>query len=187
MIRKSLIPLTIVSFFLVSCNINTSVEGTGGKVVESINDFEKTEIISGGPAKADGSSELLLGIHLKNSDNSSVPSYRPQYEIQGNPGVNAGDCTSSDNNGISACVLTSTVPGSFAFVLTNAKVGLTKTLVFSPVLGHEKLSIVSGGLVNASTAQGSKVQVTLGQPLAGNNRVTPDGHKVKFSMQGVNQ
>src|SRR5689334_22603009 len=60
-----------------------------------LNDFLKTEIISGANGIADGTTEMLIAIHLKNSDGSSVPDYKPTYEIVSGAGVTGSNCSTS--------------------------------------------------------------------------------------------
>jgi hypothetical protein len=172
-------------FFLVSgCGkISGSIRSIS---VHAINDFLKTEIIASNEAVADGSSELLVVIHLKNSDNSSVGDYKPEYEIIAGAGVNAGTCTTSDKNGISACILKATESGVKTLRLTNAKVGLTKDVVFK--LSDRKgkvLGLASGSHQSMTTVAGHKAEMSAGDPVNGINTKTAGGYRVMMSVQGA--
>ena len=149
-------------------------------------DFLKTEIISSGPVPADGTSEMLLAVHLKNSDNSSVPEYRPEYEIVTGSGVSQSNCTTSDQNGISACILKANVPGPKILRLTNAKVGLERTVVFTPIVrSGVRMGIVSASNQNMTSAGGYKAEISLGEKFKNIKSVTNGGYEVRMSVQGI--
>jgi hypothetical protein len=181
------------------CSLNTNIERIGA--TSNINDFLKTEIVVGEPVPADGSSNLLVVIHLKNSDNNPVKEFLPTYTVTANENndsnslsntevsssvmassVLTSPCTTSDNNGISACVLKSTAAGNLIFKLTNAKVGLSKPIAFISVKTQSDLKIVSGSLPNGTTLQGSKVSLTLGEGVESGHHTTSGGYKVKLGV-----
>jgi hypothetical protein len=113
------------AIFLVACD--GKVHLTDAKTL----DFARSEIISNGPAVADGASELLVVVHLMNSDGSSIPLFKPTYEITSGGGVQGSECTTSNNNGVATCVLKSTQAGTKRFLVTNVKkVELAKDLFF---------------------------------------------------------
>jgi hypothetical protein len=150
------------------------------------NDFMKTEIINGANGVADGTTEMLIAIHLKNSDNSSVAAYQPTYSVVSGLGVMVRNCSTSDNNGISACILTSTKAGTKTIRLTNALVGLEKNLIFETKIkaGHI-LGLVSGSRQNLSTSRSYKVEASAGDFAKGIKSDTPRGYDVMFSAQGA--
>jgi len=171
--------------FLTACNVNNQIQGTFNPTTEQ--DFQKTEIIANGPVPANGTSPLLVAVHLKNSNNTSVPDFKPTYSISSGAGVTSSDCTTSDSNGVSACILKAVVSGTKTFTLTNALVGLSKNIVFDAAAGTEKTEILTGATANGTTGSGYKVQMALGHPLKGNYKLHSGGYKVKFSGQGVVQ
>ncbi len=148
-------------------------------------DFQKTEIIVSGLVPADGVTPMVVVLQLKNSDNSSVPNYLPKYAVSAASGVLPSNCTASDANGISACIVKSTTPGIKSFQLTNAKVGLSKDIEFGAPQGFQKLGLVSGAKMKATTPQGSSLQANFGAPLAGAKLKTAGGYTVSFGLQGV--
>lgn len=179
--------IILSTYFLWGCSLNTNIERSS--ILNKSNDFLKTEIVVGEPVPADGSSNLLVVIHLKNSDNNPVKEFLPTYTVtEDNSSLNNSlsnsvvttPCSTSDNNGISACILKSSAAGSLLFVLTNAKVGLSKTVVFTAAKGTSNLNIVSGSVINGSTPEGSKLQMTLGNPFDGVEQTTSGGFKVKL-------
>jgi len=148
-------------------------------------DFLKTEIIVGPPALANGSAALVVAIHLKNSDSTSIPNYKPEYSVAGT-GVIASNCSVSDSNGISVCILKSTRSGTKRLKLTNAKVGLEADVVFNPTAQNGKImGLVSGSLQNKATTAGGKAEISLGDPTSHIHSQTSDGYKVMFSVQGA--
>lgn len=126
--------------FLTSCgNISGQISSSFRAV-----DFEKSEIISNGPAYADGQSELLMVIQLMNSDNSVVKDHKPTYKIISGTGVNASECTTSNANGVSTCVLKATQAGTKRVKVTNIKVNLEKDLLFiNPPIGKSMMTLVA--------------------------------------------
>jgi hypothetical protein len=139
----TIIPLFI---FVAGCGkISNQVTATFNRV----QDFKRSEIITNGPAIADGQSELLVVIHLMNSDGSSVKLFKPTYEIATGTGVSAQDCTTSNDNGISTCVLKATVAGTKKVSVTNIKIDLSADVVFTAPPTNKVLF----GLVTASKTQ----------------------------------
>jgi len=159
--------------------ISGSLTKLGGK-----NDFLKTEFIVGGPQPADGVSQLLVGLQLKNSDNHAVANYQPTYEITSGGGVITSSCTTSDSNGISACVLKAIQPGQKTVSLTNAKVGLKQNVLFENPSGAKAANLISGATFHNTTPLGSKVSVSFGNSTQGVKRTTAAGYIVNFSMHG---
>jgi hypothetical protein len=148
------------------------------------NDFLKTEFIVGGPQPADGVSQLLVGLQLKNSDNRSVPGYKPAYQVVSGSGVITSACTTSDANGISACIIKSVQSGQKTLELTNAKVGLRQNVLFENPHGSKTTNIISGAEFHRSTTLGSKVSASLGNATQGIKRTTTAGYIVNFSLHG---
>lgn len=149
---------------------------------KSVFDFEKTEIVTNGVALADGLDELIVLVRLKNSDNSIVVDFRPTYDITVGTGVIKAACTASDNHGISVCILKSTIAGVKKMRLTNAKLGLESELTFKARTSNV-LGVYAGGASNATTANGSRVQLSIGDTKA-SETVTSGGYKVQLSFQG---
>jgi hypothetical protein len=150
------------------------------------NDFLKTEIISGTHGIADGTTEMLIAIHLKNSDSTSVRDYQPTYSVTSGTGVTAGNCSTSDSNGIAACVLRSNQAGTKTIRLTNARVGLEKSLVFDPSLRSGRvLELAAAGKQSMTTTAGHKMELTVGQAAKGLEAKTASGYRILFSAQGA--
>ncbi len=178
-VQLCLLPLSLI--FLSGCSQFgvSSLLGTG------VNDFEKTEILPGTPVYANGSEQLLVAIHLKNSDSSSVPNFRPELETIEGTGVIPTVCSTSDSNGVAICLVKAIVAGRKVVRLTNGKVGLESEIEFKAPTGLQRLAVLPGSNTSATTANGSKVQVHFGQPFGGVKHTTSGGYKVTFSLQGV--
>ena len=184
LVTRSLVLYVILALIFSGCGrISGGIRRAGSS--SSVVDFLKTEILANGPVAADGSSQLLVVIQLKNSDNTSVPNYRPTYGVTSSLGVPQSQCTTSDSNGVSTCVLKSIIPGQKTFTLTNAKVGLNKQVEFTAPKGTQRLGLVPACQVNGSTPAGSKIQVSVGNALKGARLKTAGGFQVSFSMQGM--
>ncbi len=111
---------------------------------DRVQDFKRSEIISNGPAVADGQSELLVVIQLMNTDGSSVKLFKPIYEVISGTGVTAQACTTSNENGVSTCVLKSSEAGTKRISVTNIKIDLQSDVVFSaPVPGKAMFGLIS--------------------------------------------
>ena len=95
-----------------------------------------------------------------------------------------GSCTTSDNNGISACVLKATVPGFKSVQLTNALVGLSKNVEFTISAGSQRLAIVSGGQMTAKSPNNSVAEVIVGAPVSGVKLQSAGGYLATLAIQG---
>lgn len=163
--------------------IDTSAS-KGGSVNSKVCDYANTTIMVASSAAADGSSTLLAVVTLKNVDNSPCVGFKPSYEITPVEGVTKMDCTNSDINGVSSCLVKAITPGAKTFSLTNAKVGLAQPIEFTAPSGLQRLNTMAGGAIG-TTANGSKMQVSIGSPVKGVRHTTAGGYKVILSTQGV--
>ncbi|MDZ4662672.1 MAG: hypothetical protein SGJ18_13750 [Pseudomonadota bacterium] len=150
----------------------------------TIVDFLKTEIVVGGSNLADGIAEMVVIIHLKNSDNTVVPNYKPMYQVTSSAGITAGECTTSSNEGVSVCVLKSTSAGTKVLKLTNALIGLEKIIDFQALAGSQIFGVASGARKGMTTPAGHKINLSAGESPKGQKSVTAGGYKV-FSGVGT--
>ncbi len=179
----ALIQFTLLTLVFCGCGMEGGIRRLVGNRVP---DFKKTEIIAGSPVPADGSAELALLIHLKNSDGTPIPDYKPEYSVVAGDGVVPHECTTSDSNGLSACFLKATVAGVKRLRLMNALAGLEREVAFEPPRGNGRIiGLVPGAESRSATASGHRVQISVGDPVRGVGGSTPDGSKVMFSVQGV--
>ncbi|MCM2282058.1 MAG: hypothetical protein NDI61_09450 [Bdellovibrionaceae bacterium] len=177
----------VASLLMASSLLGCSIEGS----IRHLNqkgqiDFALTEMIAGPAAPADGTSSVIVAVHLKNSDNSVVPSYRPEMQAASGLGLSIQACTLSDQNGISACILKATIPGTKRVRLTNARTGLETDVTFlSPQAGGRLLGLIPGSRMDATTPEGSKLEMSVGDTTQGISTTTNGGYKIKFSVQGA--
>jgi hypothetical protein len=171
-------------FITSGCGVVSSFIKSG--LSKSSIDFEKTEIISSGKAISDGISQLTIAVQLKNSDNSTVPNFKPSYEVVSGSEVVTNQCTTSLDNGMSYCLIQSSKPGYKRIRLTNGKVGLQKEIEFIPkplLSGFSSLS--SGGAVQSKTADGYSVSSVSGEATKDTKLTTSDGYNVFVGTHGL--
>ncbi len=176
----------VFSTSLVGCRLDDNRLRGNIKIPIHRIDFKKTEILENGPVPADGSSELILLVHLKNSDGTVVPNYRPEYEVVSGPGVIEAPCTESTKDGISACLLRANQAGAKVLRLVNAKVGLEKEVYFeSPHRKGRILGLISGAETSVSTTPGNYWgEFSLGNWTEEVQLESNDGYQGFFSVQG---
>ena len=166
------------SLLLSGCTVSDQVQVQ----FDRVQDFKKSEIISNGPMVADGQSELLVVIQLMNSDGSSVKLFKPTYEVVAGTGVIAQACTTSNDNGVSTCVLKSVQAGTKTISVTNIKFNLKADIVFSAPVASKALS----GLISAkkNQSQGNfEISATIGNQETGVVK-TGGAFKVYGGVQG---
>jgi hypothetical protein len=162
-----------------ACSLKGQMKRLKGKI-----DFEKTEIIASDIGIADGSDELIVAVQLKNSDNSVVSEYRPEYDIVQGTVAFKGPCTASTDMGISVCILKAIQPGTKKLRLLNAKVGLEKEVLFALRGTSSTSGLVAGSDVQVGTNGGYKANVSVGPWVSSAAVPTNSGYKVFLSVQG---
>jgi hypothetical protein len=184
---KTIMVVAVFALVLSGCGaVKNWIGSSGPGGSNSINDFLKTQILVSSPAQADGISPLVFVIQLKNSNDTPVANYVPTYTIRDGSGVIVpSSCTSSDADGISVCLLKSTVPGSKTLQLTNALAGLTTTVDFSSSTTTGKAVVVSGSKAHSTTSGGFSAQWAVGSPAKGVSLTSSGGYKVTLSLQGA--
>ena len=171
--------LGLVGVTFMSCSMESSITSTS-----ELRDFLKSEVISSGSVPADGISELMVVLHLKNSDNSPVANYKPTYDITKGGGVIREECTHSDKNGISACILKSTVPGEKTFKVSNIEQKvLEKVVIFDTPTPTSSVAGITGGAISTTTATGYKVTGAISYGGVSYTE-TPEGYKVYQTSEG---
>ncbi len=181
--QDSSFALVLWSFILSQsgCSFDSTIELL--KPPESKSDFARSEIIPNGPGVADGQSELRVVIQLMNSDGSSVSLYKPTYEITQGGGVQAQECTTSNNNGVSTCILKSTQAGAKTLKVTNINIDLAKEVVFlTPGSMNSGGLTVGGGTKNS--ASGIKLHAAGGGNQPKGLNTTSSGFKLYGGPEG---
>lgn len=167
-----------------------SAVGCSGQVEltnsSSDNDFALSHIVVNGTAVANGSSELLVVIQLKNSNGRPIKQFRPTYSIVSGAGVTGSQCTPSDTNGISTCLLKSTHSGTKRFAVTNlTKVTLEQDVLFLTTSAGSFLSTITPAATNTqSSASGATLRGNLGTLESDLVKTSASGWKIFGGPQG---
>lgn len=118
---------------VVNCSIDVSIEDITG------NDFFKTTILSTSRGIGDGQTNATAVVLLKNADGSVIPNYRPSFEFVDNSGssvqgsaITFSECSVSNEQGISVCIIRSISVGSLTLSFNNVKVELFGQVYFDP-------------------------------------------------------
>ncbi len=107
------------------------------------------------------SSELLVVIQLMNTDGSSVKLFKPTYEVTSGTGVTAQACTTSNENGVSTCVLKASVAGTKRISVTNVGINLLADVVFTaPIPGKAMFGLISA--TKNQTQSGFELSASIG-------------------------
>lgn len=127
-------------------------------------DFKKSQIISNSPGIADGVSNVVLVVQLINSDNSIVVGFTPTLALTNSLGVNSSACTASNSNGVSTCVLRSSVAETVQVSVSNVQSIMLKTnVVFAaPTVSPTQTSTVPSVAYNSTSASGHSISATIG-------------------------
>ncbi len=151
-VRSIICSIGLLSLGLTGCS---SEMATQKILLSSATDFLKSEIIVSGPALANGTDQILVYIHLMNSDSTPVVGFKPSYSLLGPSQTVKIQCFASDSTGLSICMATATAAGKVAFSVTNIpNVSLANTLTFD--LLHNRTSqgqILAGGQQNVSAGR----------------------------------
>lgn len=150
------LPLAIATLFLTGCG---KISSEVSAIFKGKTDFARSEIITSGTGVADGSTEMLVVIQLMNSDGTPVKLYKPTYEIVSGSGVTAQECTTSNSNGVSTCILKATQAGTKRLSVTNIKIELQKDLLFQLPSSKTMLGLASGA--KQITTSGYKVSASV--------------------------
>ena len=146
----------LLSLSVVNCSLDIAVEDLAGP------DFLKSKVLSETIGVADGITDLVITVELRNSDDTLVADHTPTMTIISGNGVSVFACTQSDASGISVCRLRSVIPGQVLVSIENIKIELTEEVVFNP-----------------SSRNGTFLQIVAS---AQNNQETTDAGNGKYSV-----
>jgi len=171
--------------FISSCGkISGGITQSRPKIAS--NDFLMTEIVTNSPGIANGVSDLIVLIHIKNSDGAPVANYRPEFSITSGVGLTSGSCTLSSSQGVAVCILRATQPGVRTLQLTNARVGLSTQIRFDlPSGGKQVIGLASAGQQRGTTASGYQVEASAGHLTDRITVKTARGYTGYLSIQGT--
>ncbi len=171
----------LILVFLGGCSLDSNIDLINPPA--NLSDFKRSEIITNSPGVADGSSELIVVIQLMNSNGSLVRLHKPTYEVIQGAGVIGSECTTSNNNGLSTCILKSTQAGTKRISVTNVKIDLQKNVVFDAPSSKAMFGLaVASGTRTSSNSFSLHGAVGGNQPKALNT--TPSGFKLWGGPEG---
>ena len=177
---KSLV-FTLSAVYLAGCSVDGSMTGDAGSGA----DFLKSEIITNGKGVADGSTDFVVLVRLLTSRSKAVKDFRPEYNVSPLVGVAAATCTLSDVNGVSVCLVKSSVAGIKSFAVTNINLDLAKDIEFLAANTSRIKGLASGANKDVLTNGAFVVNSAAGSMSAPVKQTTGGGYEVYSSVQGV--
>ncbi|MCM2280954.1 MAG: hypothetical protein NDI61_03810 [Bdellovibrionaceae bacterium] len=163
--------------------MNMSIRRIGGN--HSTPDFLKSEILINGTGIADGVTQLVMLVRLLNSDGSVVVGHRPAYQVASGLALADTPCSISDQNGISVCLLTASLPGIRTLRIVNlgqARVESGVTFIPPGLTPPARGFVASAN--TGTTASGHQVRSSVGVYHTGIRYRSPQGYTVYSSVQG---
>ncbi len=134
---------TVSTLGLLGCSLDVAVED-----LDPAN-YSASTLEAIGPFIADGVTPATIKIWTRNKG-KPVEGFTPVYKVSGGGNL-LGQCTPSDANGLSICILRSTVAGFKNITLVNPVSKARAEVVFSPGLPAKAgFSITSGGGVRTT-------------------------------------
>lgn len=141
------------------------------------NDFKLSSVLAETVGVADGITDLILTLELKNSNGSLVKFFTPQISLLSGSGVTSLGCSKSNELGISTCRFRSNTPTTALVSLENILIELTEEIVFeAPRVSLSYVQVVSSAL-NRVDAGGYTVTSHIGVPVQG-LRQEVDGYEI---------
>ena len=155
-------------FSLANCSIDVAIDDV------TPNDFLRSTILATSRGVGDGQTSAQVILLLKNSDDSLVVGYKPSFDFVDNGGssieengVTFFECTVSNDEGISTCVIKSIVVGAKRLLFNNITIDLVGEVFFDPPdRGGTFLRVVSSGQIDQN-AGGYSVTSHVGSPFSG--------------------
>jgi hypothetical protein len=158
----------MLALMLANCSIDVSIEDMVG------DDFLKSTILATSRGVGDGQTSATVVILLKNSDDSVVANYKPEFDfvdnggstVSGN-GITFSDCVPTNDQGISTCTFRSIQVGARRVMFNNIAVELIGEVFFdAPSRNGTFFQVLSSGQIDQD-ASGYTVTSQIGAPFAG--------------------
>lgn len=174
----------LLALLLANCSIDVAIDDL------TADDFLKSTILATSRGVGDGQTSATVVILLKNSDDSVVTNYKPQFDfvdnggsqVEGN-GITFSDCSMTNSQGISTCTFKSIIVGARRVAFNNIVIDLIGEVFFDPPSRNGTfLQVVSSGQVDQD-ANGYSVTSHTGAPFAG-LRQTVNGYSVFTNTTG---
>lgn len=161
------VPL-LLALFLANCSIDVAIDDL------TADDFLKSTILATSRGVGDGQTSASVVVLLKNSDDSFVSGYEPQFNfidnsgstVSGN-GITFSECTMSDSKGVSTCTFRSIQVGARKVAFNNIVIELVGNVFFDPPSRNGTFTqVVNAGQIDQD-ASGYSVTSYIGAPFAG--------------------
>lgn len=142
--------LLLLSFFITNCSLDVSIEDMVA------DDFLKSSILATTRGVGDGQTSATVVLLLKNSDDSLVTNYTPDFHFVDNGGSNIGAsgitysaCSATNQQGVSTCSFKSIEVGARRVMFNNIVIDLVGTVFFDPPSRNGTfLQIVNSGQID---------------------------------------
>lgn len=117
--HKLFVSVIGLSVVLVGCQASNNLSGGYGDAPPIAADFEKSSIqVQVDFVAADGTSSVVVLVYVRNNKGQPVVNYQPKYNVTGSGNI-AIPCTLSNEDGLSVCLVKSTVVGQKNFAVLN--------------------------------------------------------------------
>ena len=174
----------LLAMLLANCSIDVAIDDL------TADDFLKSTILATSRGVGDGQTSATVVILLKNSDDSVVTNYKPQFDfvdsggsnVEGN-GITYSDCVLTNDQGISTCTFRSITVGARRVYFNNVVIELIGEVFFDPPSRNGTFTqIVSSGQMNQN-AGGYEVTSHTGSAFGGLSQ-TASGYTVFTNTTG---
>lgn len=165
----------LLTLLLTNCSIDVSIEDI------TADDFLKSTILATSRGIGDGQTSATVVVLLKNSDDSLVVNYKPQFnfvdnggsQVTGN-GITYSDCMSTNSQGVSTCTFKSITVGAKRVLFNNIAIELIGEIFFDPPSRNGTfVQIVSSSQIDEN-AGGYSVTSHVGTPFSGLKQTVND-------------
>jgi hypothetical protein len=157
-----------MALLLANCSIDVSIDDI------TPDDFLKSTVLATSRGVGDGQTSATVVVLLKNSDDSVVTGYKPEFsfvdnngsQVSGN-GITFSDCSMTNDQGISTCTFKSIIVGARRISFINIVITLFGDVYFdAPSRKGTFTQVLSSAQVDQD-AGGYSVTSQIGSPFAG--------------------
>lgn len=164
---KILAQCTLLAF-LANCSLDVSIDEFQG------DDFLKSTILATSRGIGDGQTSATVVVLLKNSDDTTIANYKPEFDFIDNngttvagSGITFSDCTESGSDGVATCTFRSVQVGSRMIMFNNIPIELIGELYFdAPLQNGPFLQYISASQTGEEV-NGYVVTSQVGSPFTG--------------------
>ena len=154
--------------FLANCSLDIAIEDVGA------NDFAKSSILSTTRGVGDGVTGAIVVVLLKNTNGTIVVGHLPEFDFLDESGlsfegegITFSDCTRSNGEGISTCIIKSIVVGSKKLAFNNVMIELAGDIFFDPPARNGTFTQIVASAQVKQDAEGYSVTSHTGTAFSG--------------------